>query len=281
MTEIPEHLLKRSRERRQALGLPTDGGDETSAAPAASAPATTSSTPAVAAAAPAPARAAKAAPAAAPPPKPDIPLVAAAKRRKKIPMWAMATLSILPLWAFMYVRALTPGPVKASGPIAEGQKVYSSAGCASCHGADGSGGVGRPFAGGEVLKTFPRIEDQLNFVDNGSQAFASAGLPIYGNPNRAGGPHAPLSFGGAAMPAQKDSLTQAQILGVVCHERYDLAGASADPRYEAEFEKWCGPTSEIFTGLEDGSLTFDTPALQVGTKPRPALPDQTPPAAAG
>ena len=26
MTEIPEHLLKRSRERRAALGLPTDGG---------------------------------------------------------------------------------------------------------------------------------------------------------------------------------------------------------------------------------------------------------------
>ena len=31
MTEIPEHLLKRSRERRAALGLPTDGGEGTPA----------------------------------------------------------------------------------------------------------------------------------------------------------------------------------------------------------------------------------------------------------
>ena len=31
LTEIPEHLLKRSRERRAALGLPTDGGEGTPA----------------------------------------------------------------------------------------------------------------------------------------------------------------------------------------------------------------------------------------------------------
>ena len=40
MTEVPEHLLRRSRERRKALGLPVPGeeGDE-QAAPAAEAPA--------------------------------------------------------------------------------------------------------------------------------------------------------------------------------------------------------------------------------------------------
>ena len=40
MTEVPEHLLRRSRERRKALGLPVPGeeGDE-EAAPAAEAPA--------------------------------------------------------------------------------------------------------------------------------------------------------------------------------------------------------------------------------------------------
>ena len=40
MTEVPEHLLRRSRERRKALGLPVpgeEGGEE--AAPAAESPA--------------------------------------------------------------------------------------------------------------------------------------------------------------------------------------------------------------------------------------------------
>jgi len=39
MTEIPEHLLKRSQERRKALGLPVEGEEGGDAAPAAEAPA--------------------------------------------------------------------------------------------------------------------------------------------------------------------------------------------------------------------------------------------------
>jgi len=95
VTEIPEHLLKRS----QAARAKTGGDDASAAAPAAAA------TPAVATAA-APAattKAVEAAPKAAP--KPDSPVVEAYKKRKKIPMWAMATLSILPVWGFMYVLA--------------------------------------------------------------------------------------------------------------------------------------------------------------------------------
>jgi len=38
MAEVPEHLLKRSQERRKALGLPVDGDDTGEAAPAADAP---------------------------------------------------------------------------------------------------------------------------------------------------------------------------------------------------------------------------------------------------
>ncbi len=38
MAEVPEHLLKRSQERRKALGLPVDGDDGGEAAPAADAP---------------------------------------------------------------------------------------------------------------------------------------------------------------------------------------------------------------------------------------------------
>src|SRR3954471_9586225 len=49
MAEVPEHLLKRSRERRKALGLPVEGDDGETEAPAADAPAAEEAAPAEAA----------------------------------------------------------------------------------------------------------------------------------------------------------------------------------------------------------------------------------------
>ena len=240
VTEIPEHLLKRS----QAAKAKATGAEAPADAPAAS------TTPAVVApsapAAPAAARAA-AVPAAAAP-KPDIPVVAAYKARKKVPAWAMLTLSILPVWAFMYLRAVTPQEVEAVGPLASGAGIYNS--CSSCHGGAGEGGVGYAFTNGEVIKTFPHIEDQLRFVYFGSQVYQDAGIDIYGNPDREGGPH--LTKAKGVMPAQMGALTDVEILDVVCHERYTLGG------YEEgeEFETWCSETSEIHAALSSGSSTL-------------------------
>lgn len=265
MTEIPEHLLKRSK----AAKAKATGDDAPADAPAAS------SAPVKAEAA-APAKAAAAAPAvpsAPPPPKPDIPVVAAAKARKRIPFWAMATLSLLPLWTFMYVRGLTYKEPKVSGPLGEGAEVYT-AGCSGCHGGNGEGGVGYAFAGGEVLKTFPHIEDQLRFVYAGSVAYGNEGVTVYGNPERE--PlHTTLAKG--QMPPQGATygggLTEAQILAVVCHERYTIGGADPTADYLEEYEKWCSPEAPAWVGLEDGSLTFANIADElentfvVGNKP--------------
>lgn len=265
MTEIPEHLLKRSRERRAASGDAADGGEAS-----ANTPAPVAATPAKAAA-PTPAKAA--APAAPPPPKPVPAYIQAATTRKKMPFWAMGALSMLPLWGFMYVRGLTPEEVQAEGPMAIGETVYAS--CSACHGAGGGGGVGRPLSNGEVLKTFPRIEDMLNLVYTGSQAYAQAGLAVYGNPDREGGAHQPGYDGkGAYMPQQGadygGALTDYEILGVVCHERYALGGA--DPLSEEwaeEYETWCSPESEVFLALEEGAESFAS-LEGVGTTPRPS-----------
>jgi len=273
VTEIPEHLLKRSKERRAALG--GDGAE----APAASAPATVASTSPAAAPAPtAPARAPKSAPAAPPPPKPDPPFIAAAKNRKKVPFWAMATLSLLPIWGFMYVQGVKPDAKVVHGPLGDGSALFISAVCSSCHNADGSGAVGRKLNEGEVLLTFPHIEDQLNLVYVGSQAYRDSGVGFYGDASRG---H--LGYNGAYMPYQGTksggAMTDAQILAVVCHERYDLGGADpASTKYAAEYTKWCDPDSAIYAGLKDGSLTFDNLAdkvkgtLPVGTKPRKGTP---------
>ena len=267
VTEIPEHLLNRSKARRAAAS----GESSSDAAPAVAA----SATPAT----PAPAKASEA-----PKPKvapPDPVYVAAAKSRRKVPFWAMSALALLPLWAMLYLVALSPEEKKVEGPIAKGIEVYG--GCAGCHGANGSGGAGQVLYQGEALKTFPHIEDMLNFVYNGSQKFLSAGLEIYGDPNREGGPHAMLGYNGAAMPQQGESaggaLTEYEILGVVCHIRYDLAGAEpTDETWAAEYEHWCSPESPIYKALQDGTSTFDSIAddfkdlmpapIAVGTEPR-------------
>ena len=260
MTEIPEHLLKRSRERRSAMG----GGDAgTDDAPSeASVPATTAeAAPAAAAPSGPPERAAAPSPAAPEPPKPDIPVVAAYKSRRKIPFWAMTALALLPVWAFMYARAVTSQPVEAAGPLAEGELIYGN--CASCHGGAGQGGVGYAFSDGEVFESYPVIEDQLRYVYWGTAAYELAGVDIPGNPDREGGPHITGEFG--VMPAQGadagGALTDYEILGVVCHERYVLgSGGDVPEGYDDEFEHWCSEESEIYEAVESGASLLEIAA---------------------
>lgn len=52
-----------------------------------------------------------------------------------------------------------------------GAQVYS-ANCASCHGADGSGGVG-PKLAGSVARKFPNIDDQIAVVTDGRSSMPS------------------------------------------------------------------------------------------------------------
>ena len=196
----------------------------------------------------------------------------------------MTTLALLPAWALLYLIALKPAEKVVAGPLAIGATTFGS--CAGCHGADGAGGAGRVLYQGEVLKTFPHIEDMLNFVYTGSQKFVAAGIKEYGNLKREGGAHAPLSYNGNPMPMQGEKagggLTEAEILGVVCHERYAIGGADpTSEEYKEEYEAWCSPESEIFAALEAGSTSFDTiekdfamlPAKPgaVGTEPRASI----------
>jgi mono/diheme cytochrome c family protein len=195
-----------------------------------------------------------------------------------MPFWAMGALSLLPVWGFMYVRSLTDQAEAAAGPIGVGAEVYGK--CASCHGGAGGGGVGYAFTNGEVLATFPHIEDQLRFVYFGTADYNLAGVEIYGNPDREGGPH--LTGAQGPMPAwgqdADGELTDAELLGVVCHERYTLGGADETDAFAEEFEQWCSEESEIFAGLEAGDVTLPTlqdsveGIIPIGTEPAPGSP---------
>ncbi len=206
MTEIPEHLLERSRARRAALGL--GGGD----APAAAAPAGGSASPATTAASPAKAAAAAPVVAARKPEVVVTPEVRAANARKRIPWWAAPVLLFLPLWSFLYVQTLSEPGASVEGVLAEGEAIYAK--CAGCHGATGGGAGAIPgFTNGMLLETFPEFAPQIEWIVKGSDGFKAVGS--YGATNR------PVAGG---MPGWAAQLTAKELLAVIYYERVQFGG---------------------------------------------------------
>lgn len=68
----------------------------------------------------------------------------------------------------------TQAPEVANGDpvLIEGREIYTSQ-CARCHGLDGGGGRGPKLADGEVLSSFPTVEDQIALVANGNDNMPS------------------------------------------------------------------------------------------------------------
>jgi mono/diheme cytochrome c family protein len=206
LTEIPEHLLERSRARRAALGLGGDAAPAAATSAGGAAPATTAGASPAKAAASAPVVAAK---------KPEVvvtPEVRAANARKKIPWWAAPVLLFLPLWSFLYVQTLTKPGTHATGTLAEGATIYAK--CAGCHGAAGAGAGAIPgFTNGTLLATFPDFAHQVEWVSKGSEGFKGVGS--YGATNR------PVAGG---MPAWAAQLTAKELLSVIYYERIHFGG---------------------------------------------------------
>ena len=210
MTEIPEYLLKRSKDRRAGEASGESSGD----AGAASVSKAVEAAPNVAAAIVAQA---------APVVKAEPAYIVAAKTRTRIPMWAMPVVALLPLWGFIYAATLDAKPAGATGPIAEGATLFRT-NCAGCHGAEGGGGTGRKLSEGEVNKTFLNADEQTAFVLSGSKVFD--GKP-YGNPDREGGPHIGGSYSkGQYMPKFEGQLTKEQVSAIVCYERIEWYGTA-------------------------------------------------------
>ena len=259
MTEIPEHLLKRSRERRAALGSAANpGGNRPPPTPPRR-------------------RRRRHAQAAGGGPGRDRPGSSRPRRRHRPPhrprsptrrgrrLQAPQADPVLgdghsqPAAAVgVHVRPRRHRPGRGGQPArsAIGAETYGS--CATCHGGNGGGGVGYPFTDGEVLKTFPHIEDQLRFVYYGTAQYDAAGVDIYGDPDREGGPHLPGATGrDAGVGSGNGELTDAEILGVVCHERYTSAAPTRRPtsprssRSGARRTPRSSPTSRPATSRSD------------------------------
>jgi mono/diheme cytochrome c family protein len=218
LTEIPEHLLRRSRERRAALGLGGDGegGEEAGSA----VPAKAEASPARAAGGGAPAKAAPSkAPAVIEEPVVKAPYIPppTGPHKLPVPLWVMPVLVAIPLWAFFFPGAFSNHKkAVVTDPITIGNQVYHSS-CSTCHGSNGEGGVGPALHGGVAAITFPNVADHIAWVKNGSTGLAP-NAP-YGDPNRAGGQHVASK---RDMPAFGSSLSATQIADVVAYERTKL-----------------------------------------------------------
>jgi mono/diheme cytochrome c family protein len=242
VTEIPEHLLKRSKERRAAIG-----GEAASDEPASSA----AVEPAAASAAPS----APAAPAAPPepvvePPKPVRPEVAAALRRKKIPVWALSVLVFLPLWAYVFQATLEPPPKADDSPLALGAEIYK--GCASCHGTGGGGGVGPDLH--PVLETWPDYRDHMMWVRLGDPGWPAATYGANAKQKHTGMPPHP-------------QLSDAELAQVVLYERVTFGGedpASPEALEQSEIAEGTKSFADVGLGPLSEQDGVDAAALTPG-----------------
>ncbi len=168
LTEIPEHLLKRSAARKAALSGESAPAEASADAGTAVEPAATpDAAPAVAASAPVPEVYVE------PEPEPVAPYVTQFQERKKMPFWIVPVLLFLPVWGAFYFGTLERVPQGLTGLLGEGEELYVEAGCSGCHGAEGRGGIGPAFYGGEVHETFTTIEDQMLWINQGSAIFGT------------------------------------------------------------------------------------------------------------
>jgi mono/diheme cytochrome c family protein len=249
LTEIPEHLLKRSKSAKASktggdpgagdASTPAEGGAGASPAPA---------TPAPSAAAGPPVEFPNLDPEPVPA-KPDSAFVTASKARRRIPVWALPVVAALPIWAIGFAGTMQQ-PEGEDVLLVEGELFYAAKGCAGCHGASGGGGSGYPLADGEVLATFPEPIDHMVHVARGSVAILDQ---PYGA-ERPDGQRVAGARGQGAMPAQVGELSQIELEMVVFHERAVLSGEdTSSPAYQ----EWMDHMREAFEAGEEGEIDLD------------------------
>ncbi len=264
MTEIPEHLLKRSKSAKAAAtgGDPGDGGDASaeSSGDASAAP--------VAASAAAPAIPTESLPNLDPEPEPAPPepaFVTASKARRRIPVWALPVVAALPIWAISYGGTMQQ-PETEDPLLIEGELFYAEAGCAGCHGATGGGGTGYQLSDGQVLETFPAAIDHMAHVARGSAAISGE---QYGAEREDG---VRVSGDLGQMPAQAGQIPLVELEMIVFHERAILSGEDTS---QPGYEEWMEHMREAYESGDETAIDLELllacadPAITPGAGPAP------------
>jgi mono/diheme cytochrome c family protein len=170
--------------------------------------------------------------------------VEAAHRRRRIPVWAIALFPALLVWAIIYVNGVTEPPASANTPEAMGAQIYGKS-CGGCHGVNGEGGAGPAFSGGDLDKVFPKWQDQIKWVDIGTQNWTKeTGETTFGATKK------PLAgtMPGFGPKGSDGSLSCEDIALVVQYERETLHGM--DPEDDL---------NEITTAIAAGQTPAEIP----------------------
>ena len=227
MTEVPEHLLKRSRDRRAALGLGGgDGGDAGGGGGQLRRPRP-------------PTRAARRAGRRRGPARGRRPgrgrgragRAAAAVRRAGAAtasgsrFWAMPVLAFLPLWAILYAGTLSSRASTVPTQLAAGRHDLRQPGARAATAPTG-GGVGRPLSAATAARCSRRSPTSPTSSSSCGSAPPAPATPARptATPNREGGQHTALQLQrqpDAGLPRQ---LTPDELLAVVRHERETFGG---------------------------------------------------------
>jgi mono/diheme cytochrome c family protein len=167
-----------------------------------------------------------------------------AKRRKRIPLWAVPIFPALLVWGIIYVNGVSNPPAATNTPDAMGAQVYAH--CSSCHGSNGEGtGTAPKFAGGDLLKVFPKWQDQVKWVNIGSSNWtAQTGSKTFGDTKKQIGSGGMPGFG----PLGSDkSLSCEDIVMVVRYERQHFAGEAPNDELDKLAEQIASgaPVSDI------------------------------------
>lgn len=241
MTEIPEHLLKRSKAAKSG-GSAEEPDKATETAVEAKAES------AVASAAQAPAKEFPNLDPEPVAPEPEPAFIAAAKARKKMPVWALPVIASLPIWAISFAGTMQVQETEDIVAV-ESELFYGTQGCSGCHGGGGGGGTGYQLSGGEVLETFPEPIDMMVHIARGSSAIEGEN---YGAERSDGQPRTAGDLG--VMPAQIGQISMIQLELIVYHERHTLSGEDADSE---EYEAWVESMEEHWEegGAEDPPIS--------------------------
>lgn len=103
-----------------------------------------------------------------------------------------------------YIESVQGTGAPADG-VAQDPRAMFAQFCATCHGVNGSGGVGPAFTGGSETRQFPNIEDQVAFVISGSRPGVAYGISGRGT--------------GGMPPRGGSQLTDEQLRAIVEYER--------------------------------------------------------------
>ncbi len=97
--------------------------------------------------------------------------------------------------------------------LADGRILYTSNGCAACHGSAGEGGAGGPLA--DVVRTFPQCSEHVEWVELGSAGWVETKGDTYGSAGK------PIT---GEMPSFSPRMTEKEIRTVVTYERVEFGG---------------------------------------------------------